>query len=61
MDMVCRTCRYADEGVCANCKGVDGQTEIVETGYCENYKPAMACDRTERYEEKYDRDRWWVH
>lgn len=34
----CGTCKFGEEGVCYNCYGVDGVTEISSKGTCINYE-----------------------
>ncbi len=36
----CVTCKHADFGVCSNCVGVDGVTEITENYLCSNWEEA---------------------
>lgn len=37
-DATCGNCRYADGGVCSNCEGVAGITEIDDIFYCNNWE-----------------------
>jgi hypothetical protein len=46
MEKICGTCAHADHGVCYNCSGVDGVTEIGTNFTCENWEaPYLTCDR----------------
>ncbi len=33
----CSNCKYRDKGVCNNCYGVEGTTEVSTSGKCENW------------------------
>lgn len=34
----CHTCKFGEEGVCYNCYGANGVTEIGDKGSCRNYE-----------------------